>query len=104
MAEIDRGRSPQWGSAYTSGVRLHRMAPVDPFRRVEQLAEYLRYVDAAGGFVEDFPELRTSAEDLLSSLLEECAPLVAPGDRESSGDASTGSVRAPSSQVQGRHK
>ena len=77
MAEIDRGRNPQWGLSYTHGVRLHRMAPVDPFRRVEELARYLRILESDGGFVEDFPELRSSSSDLLLSLLEECAPVVA---------------------------
>lgn len=72
MAEIDRGRSSQWGSLYTDGVRLHRMAPVDPLRRVEELAPYLRLLAPSGGFVEDFPELRGSAKELLLTLLEEC--------------------------------
>ncbi|MBI4602112.1 MAG: hypothetical protein HY721_09145 [Planctomycetes bacterium] len=77
MAEIDRGRHPEWGPTFTDGVRLHRMAPVDPLRRVEELAPYLRHVEPAGGIVEDFPELRSAAGDLLLSLLEECLPLVA---------------------------
>ena len=72
IAELDRGRSSQWGSLYTDGVRLHRMAPVDPLRRVEELAVYLRFLAPAGGFVEDFPELRSSAKELLLTLLEEC--------------------------------
>lgn len=72
MAEIDRGRNLQWGASYTDGVRIHRMAPVDPLRRVEELAAYLRFLHPANGFVEDFPELRTSAKELLLTLLEEC--------------------------------
>jgi anaerobic ribonucleoside-triphosphate reductase len=79
MREIDRGRNPEWGPAYTSGVRIHKMAPVDPFRRIEELSHYMSLLDLAGGFVEDFPELRSSAHDLLISLLEECRPLVDAG-------------------------
>jgi len=76
MQEIDRGRDPRWGPAYTSGLRLHRMAPVDPLRRIEDLARYSRIVGTDGGIVEDLPELRASPQDLLVSLLEESAPLV----------------------------
>lgn len=79
IAEVDRGRNAQWGAAYSNGVRFHRMAPVDPFRRVEELTRYLGLLEPAGGIVEDFPELRSSAGDLLSSLLEECVPLVGGG-------------------------
>jgi len=77
MAEIDRGRQPQWGPAYSDGVRFHRMAPADPLRRVEELARYLGYVEPSGGIVEDFNELRSSAKELLLSLLEACLPIVA---------------------------
>jgi hypothetical protein len=52
------------------------MAPVDPLRRIEELAGYSRIVWTEGGIVEDLPELRASPQDLLVSLLEECAPLV----------------------------
>jgi ribonucleoside-triphosphate reductase len=71
-AEIERGRQPQWGPSYSDGARLHRMAPVDPLRRVEELAPYLRYLEPAGGVLEDVPELRSDAGDLLPTLLEEC--------------------------------
>jgi ribonucleoside-triphosphate reductase len=71
MAEVDRGRQPQWGPAYTTGVRLHRMAPVDPLRRVEELAAYLPFVEPAGGLIEEFPELRRSASEILPALLED---------------------------------
>lgn len=77
MAEVDRGRQSEWGAAYTDGVRFHRMAPVDPLARVEELAAYLRFLEPSGGFVEDLPELRSSAGELLVSLLEECLPIVA---------------------------
>ncbi len=77
VTEIERGRQPQWGPLYTDGARLHRMAPVDPLRRVEELAAYLRYLAPSGGVIEDFPELRSSAKELLLSLLEECLPIVA---------------------------
>jgi len=77
MAEVDRGRQPQWGPAYSDGVRFHRMAPADPLRRVEELAPYLEYVETSGGIVEDFNELRSSAKELLLSLLEGCLPIVA---------------------------
>jgi hypothetical protein len=72
MAEIDRGRQAQWGPSYSDGVRFHRMAPVDPLRRVEELAPYLRYLEPAGGILEDVPELRSDAGELLPTLLEEC--------------------------------
>jgi len=77
MAEIDRGRSAQWAPAYSDGVRFHRRAPVDPLGRIESLVPYLKHVQPAGGIVEDASELRSSARDLLASLLEECLPLVA---------------------------
>lgn len=77
MAEVDRGRQPQWGPAYSDGVRFHRMAPADPLRRVEELAPYLEYVETSGGIVEDFNELRSSAKELLLSLLEGRLPIVA---------------------------
>ena len=47
---------------------------MDPLRRVEELAPYLRHLTPAGGIVEDFPEMRSSAKELLLSLLEECLP------------------------------
>jgi ribonucleoside-triphosphate reductase len=72
--EIDRGRDSQWGPRYTDGVRFHRVAPLDPLRRIEELAPYLRYLRPAGGVVDDFPELRSSARELLLSLLEESLP------------------------------
>jgi hypothetical protein len=76
MAEIDRSRQAEWGPAFTDGVRLHRRAPVDPLRRIEELAPYVKLVAPSGGIVEDLPELRSSARDLLGSLIEECLPLV----------------------------
>lgn len=72
MAEIERGRQAQWGPSYSDGVRFHRMAPVDPLRRVEELAPYLRYLEPAGGILDDVPELRSDAGELLPTLLEEC--------------------------------
>jgi hypothetical protein len=72
MAEVERGRQAQWGPAYSDGVRFHRMAPVDPLRRVEELAPYLRYLEPAGGILDDVPELRSDAGELLPTLLEEC--------------------------------
>lgn len=71
VAEIDRGRQYQWGRRYSDGVRFHRMAPLDPLRRVEELSPYLSYTEPAGGLVEDFRELRGAAQELLPSLLEE---------------------------------
>jgi len=77
IGEVERGRSLEWGALYTDGARLHRMAPLDPLRRVEELAGYLKYLRPAGGITEDLRELRGSPRELLVSLLEECMPHVA---------------------------
>lgn len=92
MQEIDRGRDPRWGPAYTSGLRIHRMAPVDPLRRIEDLAQYSRIVGTDGGIVEDLPELRASPQDLLVSLLEESAPLVGGAADVAAGDSRRGAA------------
>jgi anaerobic ribonucleoside-triphosphate reductase len=88
-AEIDRGRSPGWSPSYTSGVRYHHMAPVDPLERAKHQLGHSNCVEAAGGILEDFPELRSAPRELLTSLLEECAPLLErvpqPASRASSG-------------------
>ncbi len=76
LSEVERGRQIDWGPTYTDGVRLHRMAPVDPLRRVEDLARFLPYLRPQGGIIEHFPELRSSSRELLVSLLEECLPMM----------------------------
>ena len=80
VAEVERSRQIEWGPTYTDGVRLHRRAPVDPLRRVEELSRFLRQVRPSGGIIEDFPELRSSSRDLLVSLLEGCLPVLAVGE------------------------
>ncbi|MBI4584392.1 MAG: hypothetical protein HY717_10260 [Planctomycetes bacterium] len=73
LEEIDRGRPPQEGAAYSPGVRLYLGAPVDPLRRLEHLAGFLSRV-LPRGFLEDSPELRQAGGDLLLCLIEEAAP------------------------------
>jgi hypothetical protein len=61
---------------YSDGVRLHRLAPVDPLRRLEHLAGFLDCVDPVGA-VEESPDLRSGGRDLVLSLLEDSLPYLA---------------------------
>ena len=72
--EIVRGRTnaPEETTDYTGGVRIHPAAPVDPLRRLEHLARFLREVSPRGT-LDDSPELRSAEAGLVVCLLEEAA-------------------------------
>ncbi len=69
---------------------MHRSAPVDPLRRLEELAPFLAYVEPASGVIEDIPELRSPDCELLVSLLEEGLPALIAADSAAGGGARTG--------------
>ncbi len=71
--EIDRGRAACEGASYSDGVRMHRLAPVDPLGRIEHLGPFIGRVVPIG-VIEDFPELRSGGGELILSLLEESLP------------------------------
>jgi transcriptional regulator NrdR family protein len=75
--EIDRGRPAGEWARYSDGVRLHRLAPVDPLGRIEHLCLTIDRV-APIGVIEDSPELRSGGRELILSLLEESIPLFFP--------------------------
>jgi hypothetical protein len=77
IVEIDRGRPAGAFRCYSDGVRLHRTAPMDPLRRLEELSPFLAHVYPQGGIMEAFPELKSPDCEVLLSLLEECLPLLA---------------------------
>ncbi len=84
IAEIDRGRSivpgRPAGARYMDGVRIYRLAPVDPLRRIEHLGAFLGYIDP-DGMIEDSPEVRNAGGEVILSLLEESLPYLTMGKR-----------------------
>jgi len=94
------------GPRYTDGVRLYRSSPVDPLRRIEHLRAYLGLV-VPFGLIEESPELRGGGAELIASLLEESAALLAkPADVrkgfvESREPAPAGSARAARDAIDG---
>ena len=61
---------------YSSGVRMHPSAPVDPLRRLDHLAGFLPSLEPCG-LIEGLHSLCDGGAELLASLLEEARPLVA---------------------------
>src|SRR5206468_4221736 len=79
--ELDRGRgttgtNPRTPPRYSDGVRMHRLAPVDPLGRIAHLGSYLDLVVPVG-LIEDSPDLKSGGEELILSLLWESIPHLA---------------------------